>query len=170
MGTWTNSDGLHIKLGTSEAASLDTTKGPAGEYKTFGGLRQTEAVIDLVDLATGSELIINDVAIFPKNARIEAVEIEVVTGATSGGAATLDVGLVRNSDRTTAIDVDGLAKAVALTAIDTAGERLTLTVGSTGVGDMVGTTNTLPALITAGAGTAVFTAGVLRVRVYWFAV
>jgi hypothetical protein len=170
MGTWKNSDNLFVKLGTSEAASVDTTKGAAGEYKTFGSLRETEFVLDLTDLATATEAIINDTAIFPKNARIEEVQIEVVTGATSGGAATLDIGFVQNADRTTAIDIDGLAAAIALTAIDTAGERLTLTVGSTGVGAMVGTTTTLPALFTAGANTAVYTAGLLRVRVKWFAV
>jgi len=170
MGTWKNSDNLFVKLGVSEAASLDTTKGAAGEYRTAGELRTTEVVIDLTDLNTSTDIIINDTAIFPKNARIEEVEVEVVTAATSGGSATLDVGFIRNSDRSTDIDQNGLVAAAALATIDAAGKRLNLINGSTGAGALIGTTTTLAGLFTAKAGTAVFTAGVLRLRVKWFAV
>lgn len=170
MGTWKNSDNLFVKLGVSEAASLDTTKGAAGEYRTAGELRVTEVVIDLTDLNTSTDIIINDTAIFPKNARIEEVEVEVVTAATSGGSATLDVGFIQNSDRSTDIDQNGLVAAAALATINTAGKRLNLINGSTGAGALIGTTTTLAGLFTAKAGTAVFTAGVLRLRVKWFAV
>lgn len=170
MGTWKNSDNLLVKLGPSEAASLDTTKGAAGEYKTFGPARWTEVVLDLTDLNTSSSIIINDVAIFPKNARIEEVELVTTTAATSGGSATLDVGLIQNSDRSTAIDEDGLIAAAALATFNAAGERLNLTVGSTGAGAMIGTTNSTVGLLVAKAGTATFTAGVVRIRIKWFAV
>lgn len=170
MGTWKNSDNLFVKLGVSEAASLDTTKGAAGEYRTAGELRTTEVVIDLTDLNTSTDIIINDTTIFPKNARIEEVEVEVVTAATSGGAATLDVGFIQNADRSTDIDQNGLVAAAALATINAAGKRLNLINGSTAAGALIGTTTTLAGLFTAKAGTAVFTAGVLRLRVKWFAV
>lgn len=171
MGTWKNSDNLFVKLGLSEAASLDTTKGAAGEHKDgIGGVRVTEVVLDLTDLNTSTDIIINDTAIFPKNARIEEVEVEVVTAATSGGAATLDVGFIQNADRSTDIDQNGLVAAAALATINTAGKRLNLINGSTAAGALIGTTTTLAGLFTAKAGTAVFTAGVLRLRVKWFPV
>jgi hypothetical protein len=170
MGTWKNSDNLFVKLGTSEAASLDTTKGAAGEYLVYGDKRVTEVILDLTDLNTSTDIIINDVAIFPKNARIEEVELVTQTAATSGGAATLDVGFIQNADRTTDIDQNGLIAAAALATFNAAGERLNLIVGSTGAGALIGTTTTLPALLTAKAGTATFTAGVVRIRVKWYAV
>jgi hypothetical protein len=170
MGTWKNSDNLFIKLGTSEAASLDTTKGAAGETRMAGDRRETVVFIDLVDLNTSTDIILNDVTIFPKNARIEEVEVEVVTAATSGGSATLDVGFIQNADRTTDIDQNGLVAAAALATLTPAGKRLNLINGSTAAGALIGTTTTLPALFTAKAGTAVFTAGLLRLRVKWFAV
>lgn len=171
MGTWKNSDNLFVKLGVSEAASQDTTKGAAGEYKDgVGGARITEVVLDLTDLNTSTSIIINDVAFLPDNARIEEVELVTTTAATSGGAATLDVGLIKNADRSTAIDEDGLIAAAAIATFNAAGERLNLVVGSTGAGAMIGTTNTFPGLLVAKAGTATFTAGVVRIRVKWFAV
>lgn len=169
MGKWLNGDGLYVKLGVDEAASLDTTKGPAGEFLTYGDKRVTEVVIDLTDLSTSTQLILNDVANVPKNARIEEIEVEVVTAATSGGSATLDVGLIR-FDRTTELDYDGFVAAAALATINTAGKRLNLINGSTAAGALIGTTTANPGLFVAKAGTAVFTAGVLRVRVKWFAV
>lgn len=169
MGKWLNGDGLYIKLGADEAASVDTTKGPAGEYLTYGDKRVTEVLIDLVGLNTSTDVIINDVAIFPKNARIEEIELVTQTAATSGGSATLDVGLVR-TDRSSALDSDGFVAAAALATFNAAGERLNLIVGSTGAGALVGTTIANPGLLVAKAGTAVFTAGVVRVRVKWYAV
>lgn len=170
MAVFKNADNLAVKYGRDEAASQDTTKGAAGETRMSGDRRETIVYVDLVDLNTSTSIIINDVAIFPANARIEEVEVEVVTAATSGGSATLDVGLIKNSDRSTAIDADGIVKAAALATIDAAGKRLNLIVGSTAAGDQIGTTNAYPGLFTAKAGTAVFTAGLLRVRVKWFAV
>lgn len=169
MANWLNSDGLLVKLGNTEAASLDTTKGPAGELKAFGPQRVSEVSLTLTTLNTSTQVIISDVLNIPKNARIEEVEVEVVTAATSGGAATLDFGLIRN-DRTTELDYDGFVAAAALATINTAGKRLNLITGSTGAGALIGTTLANAGLLVAKAGTAVFTAGVLRIRVKWFAV
>jgi len=167
MGTWKNSDNLFVKLGLSEGTS---TENNAGEPKTFGDRRESLLVLNLVDLNTSAPIILNDVEIFPKNARIEEVEVEVVTAATSSGAATLDFGLISNADRTTEIDFNGLIAAAAKATIDTAGKRLNLINGSTAAGALIGTTNSTVGLFVAQAGTAVFTAGQLRIRVRWFAV
>ena len=169
MGTWLNNDGLFIKYGASEAASQDTTKQPAGDYNTGGDPRSvTEVVLDLTDLNTSTAVILNDVLVLPKNVRIEEVEVEVVTAA-AGATATLDVGLIK-TDRTTVIDGEAFVKAAAVTTLDAAGKRLNLIVGSTAAGDLIGTTTAFPGLLTAKAGTAAFSAGLVRVRVKWFAV
>jgi hypothetical protein len=169
MGTWLNKDGLYIKYGTSEAASQDPTKDPAGDYNTGGNaLSVTECHVDLTDLNTSTSIILNDVLIVPKNARVEEIEVEVVTGAV-GATATLDVGLIR-TDRTTELDYNGFVAAAAVATLDTAGKRLNLIKGSTAAGALIGTTLANPGLWVAKAGTAVFTAGLIRVRAKWFAV
>lgn len=156
---WVNSDGLVVKLGTEEA-----TPGVGGEIWTAGPHRITEFQITLTALSTSTQTILDDNIFGAKNARIEEVEVEVITAATSGGAATLDVGLIRY-DRTTELDYDGLVAASALTPINTAGKRLNLINGSTAAGALIGTTLANPGYFVAKAGTAVFTAGVLLVRV-----
>lgn len=169
MGKWLNQDGLYIKLGSDEAASQDALVQPAGDYNTGGNpLNVSEVVIDLKDLSTSSQLILNDVLNFPKNAFIEEVEVEVQIGAV-GATATLDVGLIR-TDRVTELDYDGFVAAAAVTTIDTAGKRLNLIKGSTGAGALIGTATANPGLFVAKAGTAAFTAGQVRVRVKWYAV
>jgi hypothetical protein len=159
---WMNPDGLFQKFGVDEAAISQ-----AGEVPAAGIHRLTEVRIDLTKLATATQLILADTVFAAKNARIEEVEVEVETGATSGGAATLDVGAVRN-DRTTELDFDGFVAAAAVATIDTAGKRLNLIRGSTGAGALIGTTLANPGYLVAKAGTAVFTAGVLKVRVKYY--
>lgn len=161
MGTWMNSDGLYIKLGTDEAT---TAKG--GEYSTLGPKRIDEVKITLTDLNTSTQVILLDYAAVPKNARIEEVEVEVETAATSGGSATLDVGLIRY-DRTTELDYDGFVAAAAVATLNTAGKRLNLINGSTAAGALIGTTLANAGYFVAKAGTAVFTAGVLKVRIHY---
>jgi hypothetical protein len=161
MGTWTNSDGLYIKFGTDEA-----TVGKGGEYRTNTSLREVELEITLSGLTT-TGVVQSDTVSIPNGYRIEEVEVFTETAATSGGAATLDIGLI-DQDRSTSFDDDGLVAAMALTAIDTAGEKSVLRVGSTGVGALVGTTLSNTGLIVASYNTAAFTAGkvVVRVRFY----
>jgi hypothetical protein len=171
MGFWQNNDGLGVKLGVTEAVSQDTTKSPVGEVHTKGDLREVVVLIpDLTKLATGSATILNDDFFLPKNARIDSVEVEVVTGATSGGAATLKVGTIK-SDRSTVGSATAFVADPALATIDTAGKKLTLITGATAAGASIGTTLSAgPYLITAQAGTAVYTAGAVRIRIRWFAV
>lgn len=158
---WSNADGLYLQWGTEK-----TVPNVAGEYKTYGRLREVEVKIDLTAVGVNST-ILSDTTFFPKGARIEEVEIFTQTAATSGGAAALNLGLIR-TDRTTAYDADGFVAALALTAIDAAGEKTVLRVGSTGAGAFIGTTLANVGLLVADYDTAAYTAGVLIVRIRYY--
>lgn len=156
--SWYNNDGLQLFYGVDK-----TTTEAAGEYRTNGPLREIEVRIDLTSLATGSQTILSNTVFFPKM-RIEEVVLEVQTAATSGGSATLDVGLI-STDRSTEIDYDGFIAAEVLTAINTAGKRITYVNGTSKAGALIGTTTATVGHLVAKAGTAVFTAGVVYVRI-----
>lgn len=157
---WYNSDGLYVKFGPEEA-----TAGTIGEFRTLGSTRETVITLDLTTL-TSSDVILDYSTFLPKDAFIEAVELETLVSATSGGSATLSVGLYK-SDTTTAISATGLVSALAVATLGNAGTSTTLTLGSTGAGAKIGSTPGFPALISAKYGTAAFTAGKLSIRVRW---
>lgn len=160
MGIWTNSDGLRIKIGASEA---NVTQG--GEYNQTGQNHEVQVRFNLTSLGTASALLEPGI-IIPKGARIESVEVLTETAAT-GATAVLNVGLVR-LDNTTAIDADGLVAALAVTALDAAGEKNTLTPGSTGAGALIGTTLANAGKFVADYDTAAFTAGVVLITVKFY--
>lgn len=171
MATWTNLDGLLVKLGITEATSANAAYPPGGEYKTYGSNRISETVIDLT-LATGqvaafgTTKILNDVEFFGKGWVPEMVEVETLVAVT-GATATLSIGLRQNSDRTTDISTTALVNAITVASIAAVGTRLTIVAGSTGAGANIGVATTLDALQTATVGTANFTAGKIKVRVFW---
>lgn len=158
MGTWTNDDGLHIRYGSDEAAMKKV-----GSFADFDGGRQIlEVEFDYNDVTSaGSETILSDGVRIPAGVFLEKAEFVVETAFTSGGAATLTFGLI-DEDRSTAFDADGIDAAIAITAIDAAGDNITCD------GAVVGTvlTNSAPMLVTATVGTAVFTAGKGRLRLW----
>lgn len=157
---WMNADGLYIKYGTEEA-----TVGKAGTYtEQEGGRYIVEFRIPALTALTTGDVIQEDNVYIPKGARIEYVEVMNTTAATSGGSATLNIGLIR-SDRTTAIAATGLVSAAPLTDYDTLGETKRYSVGVTGAGSLVGTVLTNPGLISAKYATAAFTAGALTIRI-----
>lgn len=158
--SWFTPDGLLIKYGT-ELTTPQTT----GEYCVYGPLRCVEIKLDLTTL-TDTAAIICDTFNFPKGARIEQVDVVTETAATSGGSATLTIGLVK-TDRTTAIDADGFVSALAKTSLTPAGEKILLTVGATSAGSSIGATTTDVGFITANYGTAAFTAGAVVIRIYY---
>lgn len=167
--SWMNGDGLYVTFGAEKA---QPSKG--GAVSTLGANKLVEAVIsDFTKLGTTAEIIGTEDGgasfgvIIPKGAFIEKVEILMTTAATSAGSATLDIGLIKSSDRSTAIDDDGLAAAVALTAIDADGDVVELVQGSTGHGALVGTTLTENGVLCVSYNTAAFTAGAAKVRVYY---
>lgn len=157
---WYNADGLYVKFGTEEA-----TAGIVGEFRTNAATRQSVITLDLTTLGS-SDTILDYSTYLPKDAFIEAVEIETLVSATSGGSATLSVGLYK-SDTTTAISATGLVSALAVATLGNAGTRTTLTLGSTGAGAKIGATPGFPALFSAKYGTAAFTAGKVSIRVFW---
>jgi hypothetical protein len=161
MGVWYNNDGLRIKLGTSEAA---VTRG--GEYSVDGDSREYEVRFAVTPLGT-SEAIQAYGVLIPSGFFIERVEVVTNVAVTSGGSATLDVGLIRQ-DTTTAYDDDGLVAALAIASFNAAGEKVILTNGSTSAGALIGTALANTGLITASYNTAAFTAGEITVRVFGY--
>lgn len=169
MGIWYNADGLKIDLGIDEATSQKPNYVQGGEYKTYGATRETELTIDLARLnAFGNVTILNDKAFFGAGWVPEQVEVETLVAVT-GASATLSLGLVRNSDRTTAISATAFATGAALTqtAMAAVGTKIVLTAGSTGAGANIGVATTFDALTTATVNTANFTAGRIKVRIRW---
>lgn len=160
MGEWINSDGLRIRLGTTEA---EVTRG--GELNALGAMREFEFQITLTSLGTGSALI-NDTTgiLIPAGFRLDEVEIVNETAATSGGSAVLNIGLVRQ-DTTTTYDADGLIAAAPLADFNAAGERKTYKPGETYAGALLGTSLAYTGYLVADYDTAAFTAGELRVIV-----
>lgn len=167
---WLNKDNLFIQYGTDKTVSEN-----AGEYAFDGPNRVIETYLDLTTLSTSSASIISNNLIFPATANmyIEKVELTVETAAT-GSTATLSVGLIQ-MDRSTVPSNYGHAfvNALAQTSLSAAGDLVTLTAGSTGAGGLIGSfpaTATGPYYLTAEAGTAVFTAGAVRIRIYYHGV
>ena len=163
--SWLNNDGLYIKLAAEEGQK-------GGTYRSVGPLQITEVKLDLTVDATSTSAIIGSAlgqagVYIPDGSYVEKVEVVAEVAATSGGSATLDVGIIRR-DRSTPVDIDGLVAALALTAIDAAGETSVLTKGATGAGALIGTTVTNGGYLVANRNTANFTAGKVTVRVYWY--
>lgn len=155
-----DTDGLLRKYGTEKAVP-----NRAGEFKTFGELREVELKIDLTTLTTSS-VIQSDQVFIPSGVRIEEVEVVAQAAATSGGAATLDIGMIQ-TDRATAVNVAAFVNALALTAIDVQGEKNVLRAppAAGGAGTLVGLNTTVTGYITARVNTAVYTAGTVVVRI-----
>jgi hypothetical protein len=162
--TWHNADGLYIKFGQNEGRA-----GTAGQFASVdaGNEHVIEVDINLTSLGTGAA-IQSDVVRIPSGFYVKQVEVFVTEAATSGGSATLNVGLIR-SDRTTEEDYDGLVAALALASIDAIGDVVTLVQGSTSHGALVGTVLASTAknsFITADYDTAAYTAGKVKIRVH----
>jgi len=159
--------GLYRKYGTEK-----TTGTIGGEYRTNGLLREIEFTVTLSTL-TETETPLSDVVFFPKM-RVQEVEVITTTAAATGTA--IDVGLIK-TDRATEIDYDGFLAAFPTAAMDLAGERTIFTAASTvpasatGTGALIGATTAFVGYVTASRTTATaFTAGVVRIKVRYYAV
>lgn len=173
MGTWLNNDGLYIKFGTDDAKSVNQ----AGFVCTYGPYLSYILNLDLT-LLTETESIQNDVLVIPKDAMIVSVETLAVVAAATGAA--IDVGLIAN-DRDTATDLngsvnaadpDGLLAAHPTTALSEAGEynkfwtQTEIPASVVGSGALLGSTLTVPTLITASRTTSTaFTAGKVVLKI-----
>jgi hypothetical protein len=157
---WMNPDGLFQKFGVDEGVNTQ-----AGEVPTAGIHRLTEFRIDLTKVPLASNVILADTTLLPKNARLEEVEVEVEAAA-AGGTAVLNVGLIA-TDRVTVDSAVGLVSGATQAQLSPTGARLNL-ITAAPRGDRIGTSLAGPRLVTAGATTAVFTAGVLKLRVKYY--
>ena len=159
---WINSDGLLVKFGTEVG---ETGKG--GSPSTLAGnLNVVQFEIDGTDIGS-TAAIVDDHLIIPEGAVMHKVEVIAETAFTSAGAATLDVGLVRQ-DRTTELDYNGLVAALALTSIDAEGDVVTLTQGVTGHGALVGTALANSGIPTINYNAAAYTAGKAVVKIWFY--
>ena len=160
---WVNSDGLFIPYGASEVTVVRV-----GEYD-YDTKHVVSAVVALASLplfnaTTDSDVqILSDTVTIPNGALIEGVTITILKAIT-GSNANLDFGLV-DQDRTTEIDFDGLL--VAWDNSTALGTIEVLVKGGQDIGALVGTKLTNTGLLTARADTADFTAGVVRLDVFY---
>jgi len=155
MVDWVNSDGLGVNFGINQAAAVN-----AGELEVDGDLFQI--AIPIADAtaipATASSVTITETITVPDNARVESVSLYVTTAFTSGGAATLDIGLFNDDgDGTFSVnDANGLVAGSAVAALVNDAKV-------SGAGAQVGTrvqgTGNRGLAVSYGYGTAAFTAG-----------
>lgn len=162
---WVNSDGLLVKFGTDLARATRV-----GEYSdTASGRHCVEATIALATLPTVASTnvqILDDSVTIPNGAFIEEVTV-LVTKETAGANANFNLGLV-DQDRSTQIDFDGfLAAADAFNGGTDLGTLTQYVVGTTEAGVLIGTKITNTGLLVGWADTADFTAGVIKVRIYY---
>lgn len=160
MAVWINNDGLVVRFHNDEAV---VSKG--GSLPPAGANEILMFEVDATSITSTAGTVLDHALVLPSGVRIEKVEVIAETLCTSAGAATLNIGLAR-LDRTTELDNDGLVAALALTAIDTAGETNILLKGTTGAGALMGTTLANAGVITLNYGTAAYTAGKLVIRVH----
>jgi hypothetical protein len=152
MTAWTNSDGLKVKFGLDESK-----KAKEGMIPSANGTDKTiEADIVGVDLTATSATLngggVHSVVI-PAGALIRRATLITEVAFTSGGSATLNLGLKKISDDTE-LDHDGIDATIALTAIDAVGETVTCD------GALVaGVALTADAYLVADYDTAAYTAG-----------
>lgn len=164
--SWLNNDKLYLKYGTSQA-DLNV----AGEYHFDGPDHMFEVKIpDLTKVtATDGSYILDDSFRLGKGWRIRRVEVITDTAATGSGAV-LNIGIVR-SDRSTEEDFNGLVAAIPQTSLTPAGKTTTLNAGDTYAGALIGANTASTAAsgyLTADYDTAAFTAGAVRVRVFYY--
>jgi len=164
---WVNDDGLRIRFGRGLA---QVTRG--GEFSDADGGR-TLVEVDVVgtDLkafndATDPTTILDWNTRIPPGAYLEAAELDVQV-AFAGATATLTLGLVKASDQVAAftdLDADGIDATIAVTAIAAAGD--TITCDGALIGTVLGT-DSGGYLVSAEAGTANFTAGKAKLRIWY---
>lgn len=160
MSVWTNKDGLTIYYGKDEGKA-----GNGGEYESDGLWREVEVVLPLTSL-TNTTAVISKVQI-PDSFQVGRVEVIADTAATSGGSAVLNVGF-RRLIAGTDVATTGAVAALPLANLNVDGELTRLDAGVTYAGTLVGgvvsTTDTT--VLTASWGTAAFTAGKVRIRLF----
>ena len=166
---WTNADGLRITFGAERAEPHN-----GGAISTMGAQKLIEATIaDLSELADTPEVVGREdggasYGVFvPKGAVIEKVEIFTSVAADGAGdAGVLDLGFIRTDLAATEIDYDGIAANLPQANME-AGETHVITLGATGAGALIGTALAHNGLLVASYDTAAFTAGAIKIRIFY---
>ena len=146
MGIWSNDDGLEVRYGLDR-----TTEQPSGNTSAEEKVLVWK-LADATDVgATDTAAAAGDEAFIPSGAIIKDAYFVVDTAFTSGGAATLDIGL-KSLDAGT-VNTDVVDAAIALTAIDAANDVIACN------GSAIGTRLAGDRAISVTYNTAAFTAG-----------
>jgi hypothetical protein len=155
MTTWTNSDGLPIEFGTTQAGAST-----GGHVMKAGDAVELVVDIDLTTLADASATVgFVDEHELPEGAIIRSAKMIVLTAA-AGATAVLDVGVIdASADSSGTSDDDGLDAAVAVAALTPAGTEITCD------GALINTVLDAHYKIAASYDTAAFTAGKVRLIV-----
>jgi hypothetical protein len=155
MTVWTNSDGLKVRFGLDQAV-----KSVVGKPTVAGEKQQLVITINGVDVPSTDAPIEYPAPGIPQGATIVSATLFVTTAFTSGGSATLDVGLIADDgDNTfTTEDDDGLLSAI---AVATLADGAQVTMDGAYATTQVGTeTHGRDYLVSYGYNTEAFTAGV----------
>ena len=171
--TWTNSDGLVVGFGTH---TVDNNV--PGVYKGANGVTTMIAEYDLADLPDtfAATNVPPQAARIPRGSIIRNVLVQAIVGATSGGSATLDVGLWGVGLATEVVDdADGLCVDIPVAAIANIGDVAVgygalVAFDGTGTEDdkglaVAGATSNSDCVLAPSYETAVFTAGRVRIIV-----
>ena len=157
MSKWVNSDGLEVLFGSSKSVMR-----PGGETNHAGSVRELHFTITATDVPATDAPIDKRLTI-PSGAYIDEAIINVTTAFTSGGSATLDIGLMLDDGDGTysTSDDNGIDAAIAVgTLVDNYRVAMNGAQINTTVTD---STKGLPLAVSYGYNTAVFTAGVADV-------
>lgn len=148
--SYTNADGLRV-----------LTNNDQGAVKTQGTSSKAMRQVLVVDIPAftaikttfgAADIDLNN-PVLPANSVIMAATLVMTAGATSGGAATLDIGTYNAAG--SAVSATGIDSAIALTAIDAIGE----TVRCDGTLTTTGSPATVDTYIGLKWNTAAYTAG-----------
>ena len=156
---WTNSDGLNVRFGLEKGAAVKQ-----GHLSTMGDEKQAVFTITGTDLTSSDAVLETHPSVgIPDGAHIISATLYITTAFTSGGSATLTIGLMHDDGDGTfsVLDADGIDATIALTAIDAIGDHVACDgalVGSAAVA--IAGTGDRPVYVSAKYATAAFTAGV----------
>jgi hypothetical protein len=153
---WVNNDGMEVRFGSEKAAVSKGGNMVAGD----GNLHEVRATITGTNVPAADAPIDKKVAL-PVGAYIEEAILYVKTAFTSGGSATLDIGLMNDDGDGTfsTLDDNGIDAAIALTAIDAIDDRIATDGAQINTSPANSTNAALPMVISYGYNTAAFTAG-----------
>lgn len=164
-GSWTNLDGVTIFFGTSEPAGADTVS-------STPSVRAQELTITLSEL-TASRAVQSESVMIPSGCTITRLDVTVLTAGVTAGAPLLSVGLIEQDEVTNLSDTS-LVALMPKTLLTPVGTTTILVHGSTYAGVDVqvsggaGIDQILGAyFVTAKISTSSFTAGKIRIRIYY---